>query len=356
MQQELIHRAVRAGSRASFDENSIDKLIQGYKELFERIYCDVLNGDYSLIDLLKDDAVFAGTKLLIGKNRIVKRCKWNEDTIFDSDGDIYPCDYFIGNRKYLRGNISSPEVKDVCNGKLFVDERGNCKDCWCKYLCGGTCFYNSLKNMDDISVPDTVECKLNKAMKEMSVQFVHKLIDSGVDLFEFAKRIGFGIDESILFNESYFVKKGIACSVKGTLTKIELELNGIMEWLTEKNVSFDKQLYISILNIEETRSNKLLDAIAIIPIDYKAQIKKLPDFFSENCKLVENNSFGRVISAKTLSKDNYVDKTKEHIHQVIESFRIPVQGYYWYKGTLQAFLGYRNEEISVFMQRAEGVY
>ena len=348
--------AVRAGSRASFDENSIDKLIQGYKELFEHIYCDVLNGDFSLIDLLKDDAVFAGIKLLIGKNRIVKRCKWNEDTIFDSDGDIYPCDYFIGNRKYLRGNISSPEVKDVCNGKLFVDERGNCKDCWCKYLCGGTCFYNSLKNMDDISVPDTVECKLNKAMKEMSVQFVHKLIDSGVDLFEFAKRIGFGIDESILFNESYFVKKGIACSVKGTLTKIELELNGIMEWLTEKNVSFDKQLYISILNIEETRSNKLLDAIAIIPIDYKAQIKKLPDFFSENCKLVENNSFGRVISAKTLSKDNYVDKTKEHIHQLIESFRIPVQGYYWYKGTLQAFLGYRNEEISVFMQRAEGVY
>ena len=73
-----------------------------------------------------------------------------------------------------------------------------------------------------------------------------------------------------------------------------------MDWLTEKNVSFDKQLYISILNIEETRSNKLLDAIAIIPIDYKAQIKKLPDFFSENCELVENNSFGRVISAKTL--------------------------------------------------------
>ena len=63
-----------------------------------------------------------------------------------------------------------------------------------------------------------------------------------------------------------------------------------------------------------------------------------------------------MISSKTFSKDNYVEKTKMHIHQVIESFKIPVQGYYWYKGTLQAFLGYRNEEISVFMQRAEGVY
>ena len=143
--------------------------------------------------------------LCLSKNRIVKRCKWNEDTIFDSDGDIYPCDYFIGNRKYLRGNINSTKVQDICEGKLLVDERGNCKDCWCKYLCGGTCFYNSLKNMDDISLPDPVECKLSKAMKEMSVRFVHKLIDSGVDLFEFARRIGFEVDENVVFNESFFI-------------------------------------------------------------------------------------------------------------------------------------------------------
>ena len=348
--------AVRAGSRASFDEKSIERLIQGYKELFDRIYCDVLNGDYSLIDLLKDDAVFAGTKLLLSKNRIVKRCKWNEDTIFDSDGDIYPCDYFIGNRKYLRGNIASTSVKDVCEGKLLVDERGNCKDCWCKYLCGGTCFYNSLKNMDDISLPDPVECKLSKAMKEMSVRFVHKLIDSGVDLFEFARRIGFEVDENLIFNERFFVKKGVVCSVKGTLTKLELELKGIMDWLKEKGVGIDEKLYISVLNIAEARSNKVLDAVAVIPIDEKAKLTKLPDFFKENCRLVTDNDFGKCISAKSLSQDKIVDQTKERIHRMVQGYKIPVQGYYWYKGSLEAFLGYRNEEISVFMQRAENVY
>ena len=348
--------AVRAGSRASFDEKSIDRLIQGYKELFDRIYCDVLNGDYSLINLLKDDAVFACTKLLLSKNRIVKRCKWNEDTIFDSDGDIYPCDYFIGNRKYLRGNISSTKVQDVCEGKLLVDERGNCKDCWCKYLCGGTCFYNSLKNMDDISVPDPVECKLSKAMKEMSVRFVHKLIDSGVDLFEFARRIGFEVDENVVFNESFFVKKGIACSVKGTLTKLELELKGIMEWLGEKGVGFEKELYISVLNIAEARSNKVLDIVAIIPIADEAKLTKLPAFFQEHFKILEDNDFGKCISAKSLSQDKFVEQTKERIHRMIQGYKIPVQGYYWYKGSIEAFLGYRSEEISVFMQRANGVY
>ena len=348
--------AVRAGSRASFDEKSIDRLIQGYKELFDRIYCDVLNGDYTLINLLKDDAVFACTKLLLSKNRIVKRCKWNEDTIFDSDGDIYPCDYFIGNRKYLRGNISSTKVQDVCEGKLLVDERGNCKDCWCKYLCGGTCFYNSLKNMDDISLPDPVECKLSKAMKEMSVRFVHKLIDSGIDLFEFARRIGFEVDENVVFNESFFVKKGIACSVKGTLTKLELELKGIMEWLEEKGISFEKELYISVLNIAEARSNKVLDIVAIIPIADEAKLTKLPAFFQEHFKILEDNDFGKCISAKSLSQDKFVEQTKGRIHRMIQGYKIPVQGYYWYKGSIEAFLGYRSEEISVFMQRANGVY
>ena len=100
----------------------------------------------------------------------------------------------------------------------------------------------------------------------------------------------------------------------------------------------------------------MLDAVAVIPIDEKAKLTKLPDFFKENCRLVTDNDFGKCISAKSLSQDKIVDQTKERIHRMVQAYKIPVQGYYWYKGSLEAFLGYRSEEISVFMQRAENVY
>ena len=68
------------------------------------------------------------------------------------------------------------------------------------------------------------------------------------------------------------------------------------------------------------------------------------------------HDFGKCISAKSLSQDKFVEQTKERIHRMIQGYKIPVQGYYWYKGSIEAFLGYRSEEISVFMQRANGVY
>lgn len=345
---------VRTGFKASFDEYSINRLIKGYKELFDKIYMDLLNRDYSLIDLLTGDGVFSIIKLLIGKNRIVKRCKWNEDTIFDSEGDIYPCDYFIGNRKYLRGNIASSEVKNICEGKLLVDERGNCKDCWCKYLCGGTCFYNSLKNMDDISIPDPIECKFNKEMRVLSVQFVHKLLDADIDLLEFGRKIGCEIEEGISLTERFFVKKGLKIKLKGTLTKIELKLKEIMEWLSIQGFVYDKKIYFSVLNIVATRSNSLLDVEVIIQVEKK--INSMPDFLVDECRIIENYDFGKCISAKSVSGDKFVDQTKNRIHKIVQVYRIPIKGSYWYKGALEDFLGYKTEEIDVFIQRKENIY
>lgn len=348
--------AVRTGSEASFDESSIERLIEGYKELFERIFTDALNNDYSLVDLLKDCGIFSGIRLLLAKNRIIKRCKWNENTIFDNEGDIYPCDYFIGKRAYLRGNILSSEIKDVGNGKLLVDERGNCKDCWCKYLCGGTCFYNSLKNTGDISLPDPVECKFNKEMRILSIQFVQKLIDAGIDLFEFGKKIGVSVDKNIMFEKEHVVQNGITCSICGTLTRIEMEIKEVFKWLNKKHIAYENDIYISVLGIADTRSNKILNVKVIIPI-YE-NLWELDERLKNkcNCKIVRDFNFGKNLLVETVSAEADVEKARNLLYSVIQGYKIPVKGTYWYKGSLEAFLGYKNESISVFYQRMENVY
>lgn len=345
--------AVRAGTSASFDENSIDKLIKGYEILFDRLYEDVSKGDYSLVDLLKDDALFSGIKLLFSKNRIVKRCKWNENTIFDDEGNIYPCDYFIGNAKFIRGSIGSTELKDVCEGKLLVDEREKCKDCWCKYLCGGTCYYNSVKNAGDISLPDPVECKLSEGMKILSLRFIHRLLKGNVNALEFCRRIGMEFTGNVIVDKSFYVEHGISFRVMGTLTKVEMEFKKIVSQLKLMNVKFEPEMIISVLNTMETNSNKVLEMAIIVRTSEKLSDEKLKQL---NCNLVENLSFGECISGEVLSKDNLVEDMKAELSRNVCNYKIPVTGLVWYEGSMDAFLGYREEKITVFMQRIKNVY
>ena len=344
---------VRAGTEASFDVVSVEKLLDGYKNLFNRFFEDVVAGDYSLIDLLKDDGVFLGVKMMLCKGRLVKRCKWNENTIFDDNGDIYPCDYFIGMSKFIRGNIRSKNVKDVYDGVLSVDERPGCKDCWCKYLCGGTCYYNSFVNSEDISVPDPVECKLKQGLLILSIRFIQKLLDSGIDLLEFGKKLGMEFNDGICFDRKFFVEHGVIFSVRGSLTKVELEIRKVFENLRNCNVDFCDDIFISVLNVSETKSNKILEAVVIVPAE-----RPVDGFVCESmdCKNLEAFDFGKIISCESLSDDKSVESAREMLLSAVGKYKIPVSGKIWYNGSLECFLGYQTEKMHVFIQRMQNVF
>ena len=344
---------VRAGTDASLDEESVERLLDGYKNLFERFFVDVVAGDYSLVDLLKDDSVFLGVKLILSKGRLAKRCKWNENTIFDDNGDIYPCDYFIGMSKFIRGNIRSKEVKDVCEGVLSVDERPGCKDCWCKYLCGGTCYYNSFVNSEDISVPDPVECKLKQGLQVLSVKFVQRLLDSGIDLLEFGKKIGLEFNDGICFDRKFYVEHGVIFSVRGSLTKVELEIRKIFEALRKSNVDFEEDIFISVLNVSETKSNKILEALVVVETNYSVGVEFCGRM---DCKNLDSFDFGKVISCESLSDDKSVENAREMLLSTVERYKIPVSGNVWYKGSLECFLGYQTKKMQMFVQRMQNVF
>ena len=61
-------------------------------------------------------------------------------------GDLYPCHQFVGDEKYLMGNVwdgvTRPELRDefkLCN----VYARPDCKDCWARLYCSGGCAANA---------------------------------------------------------------------------------------------------------------------------------------------------------------------------------------------------------------------
>ncbi len=87
-------------------------------------------------------------------------------------GDIYPCHQFVGDEKYLLGDIysgiSNTEVQNefkLCNAYA----RKECEDCWAKLYCSGGCAANSYHATGKITGIYEYGCELFKKRIECAV-------------------------------------------------------------------------------------------------------------------------------------------------------------------------------------------
>lgn len=64
--------------------------------------------------------------------------------VVDVNGDVYPCIYLVGIKRYNQGNVMNGSYPDPAAPlalveELHVDQREDCKSCSWRYLCGGGC-------------------------------------------------------------------------------------------------------------------------------------------------------------------------------------------------------------------------
>lgn len=87
-------------------------------------------------------------------------------------GELYPCHQFVGDKKYLLGNIydgvTNKEIQNefkLCNAYA----RPECKDCWAKLYCSGGCAANSYHASGKITGIYEYGCELFKKRIECAV-------------------------------------------------------------------------------------------------------------------------------------------------------------------------------------------
>ncbi len=87
-------------------------------------------------------------------------------------GDLYPCHQFVGDTKYLLGNlwdgVTNKEIQDefkLCNAYA----RKECNDCWAKLYCSGGCAANSYHASGKITGIYEYGCELFKKRIECAV-------------------------------------------------------------------------------------------------------------------------------------------------------------------------------------------
>ncbi len=87
-------------------------------------------------------------------------------------GDLYPCHQFVGDPKYLMGDIwkgvTNTAVRDEfkhCNAYASKE----CKDCWAKLYCSGGCAANSYHATGSITGVYEYGCELFKKRMECAI-------------------------------------------------------------------------------------------------------------------------------------------------------------------------------------------
>ena len=87
-------------------------------------------------------------------------------------GDLYPCHQFVGEEKYLLGNIWDGVSNTEAQGEFAacnVYAREECRDCWARLYCSGGCAANAFHSTGSVTGVYRDGCELFKKRMECAI-------------------------------------------------------------------------------------------------------------------------------------------------------------------------------------------
>lgn len=141
---------------------------------YERLACEMLERKREGKD--RDFTFYHYMIDLTGGPCIVKRVSGcgvgTEYVAVTPSGDLYPCHQFVGDEKFLLGNIydgiTNPTVCDEFKG-CNVYSHEECKDCFAKLYCSGGCAANAYHTTGSINGVYEMGCQLHKKRIECAI-------------------------------------------------------------------------------------------------------------------------------------------------------------------------------------------
>ena len=149
-------------------EEDLPKLFEQYEELAFEMLKRKQNGKgftfyHYMIDLTGGPCIY---------KRISGCGSGTEYLAVTPTGELYPCHQFVGDPKYLMGDVwqgvTNTELRDefkLCNAYA----RPDCKDCWAKLYCSGGCAANAYHATGSIKGVYDYGCKLFRKRMECAI-------------------------------------------------------------------------------------------------------------------------------------------------------------------------------------------
>lgn len=165
----------------SLREEDLDKIYEQYEILAKEMIKRKKEGNpftfyHYMIDLSGGPCIY---------KRITGCGSGTEYLAVTPNGDFYPCHQFVGDKKFLMGNVkdgvTNTKLRDefkLCNAY----SRKECKDCWAKLYCSGGCSANAYHATGSINNVYEYGCKLFKKRIECAIMV--KVAEAVKDLEE----------------------------------------------------------------------------------------------------------------------------------------------------------------------------
>lgn len=156
-------------------------LAKQYEEYFQMLKNSLLKDEWDIFFSIinETDAIGKIIKAFLIRQKNFRRCKagFARFSVL-TNGDIYPCSSFGSIQEYKMGNALQRKIsEDICNefAVINVDVSLKCKNCWCKYMCGGMCRYSSFVEFEALSECNQYDCKLTKMICEQVIKLVYEI-------------------------------------------------------------------------------------------------------------------------------------------------------------------------------------
>lgn len=175
-------RIARGNNGSIFlNKNNVGHFEDLYKNLYKNFCKCIETEDYSKIRFILNEYDYFGKILyrLLNGSKIKYRCNAGKNKIaFTANGDIYPCDSFVGNKAYYMGNVCDNTIDKKIEQQFLlasVENNEQCSICRYKYLCSGDCYYNSEVNFGNIFTVNEEYCRLMNVICDLAIKLYIKM-------------------------------------------------------------------------------------------------------------------------------------------------------------------------------------
>ncbi|WP_054741508.1 radical SAM/SPASM domain-containing protein [Cellulosilyticum ruminicola] len=182
-------KIVRLEKESEYAINSecVEQVKEMYTELFDFFTAQLEDQSITYLKMILNDNDFAGkiVRRLLLRYVVQNRCQAGKNKVsIAANGDIYPCDSFVGMEKYKIGNIFEQEMHNEFEA-ITIETRQECSKCWAKYICGGDCYHNSCLVNHSIYKPDSIICELEKFVIKKALVYIDTLGEKAPDQYKY---------------------------------------------------------------------------------------------------------------------------------------------------------------------------
>lgn len=172
--QMKVARETNYGNKG-ISEKNIEKFENAYERLAEFLLDECKKDNFEYLKMILNTTDYFGKfirALMLGEANFY-RCGAGRDKLsFNAEGDIYPCDNFMGNPEFKLGNIFEGGIIDQRFFGYNVDMMETCSKCWARHVCSGDCHFNAYIKTRDVTKPSPVMCRFYKKIITLAIKLI----------------------------------------------------------------------------------------------------------------------------------------------------------------------------------------